>query len=567
MKHTNYVLGIIGLALGLCCCVGSVFASEAEKKFSEPTPQDQYEAKEVRGWTVMVHPELIGEHRDLGDRALDLLDSKLLDICRMVPEPALSKLKEVPIYLEDDCPVCKAACFHPNVQWLTANGHIAEKEKTVELCNAEYFIRTIETQPSMVLHELAHAYHNRCLEDGFSNKVVKAAFDHAMESKQYEKVLHYRGREIKAYATTNQMEYFAEISESWFGTNDFYPFVRVELIKHDPQGALMLCKVWGNEVPDLLKKTLETTENNQQQDEISTICDCEKELNMPVCAAAEPEAEKSPTEELLWPDGAPGALGDEEKDCPKLIWSLPPKEIATGAAVVVCPGGGYGHLAMGHEGADIIRWLNSIGVAAFVVDYRHSGKGYSHPAPLQDVQRAIRTVRSRADEFGIQSDHIGVMGFSAGGHLASTAGTHFDAGDPDATDPIAKLSCRPDFMILCYAVIAFGEDCTHYGSQYNLLGKDAPEELIRQFSNEKQVTENTPPTFLWHTDEDTVVPSENSVKFYLACREKGVPAEMHIFRKGRHGIGLAPGFEGNDQWPELCRSWMKNMGFLTVDEK
>jgi acetyl esterase/lipase len=269
-----------------------------------------------------------------------------------------------------------------------------------------------------------------------------------------------------------------------------------------------------------------------------------------------------PAEELLWPGGAPGAKGDQANDRPKLIIYLPDQAKATGAAVVVCPGGGYGHLAMGHEGNDIGIWLNSFGVAAFVCDYRHRGKGYGHPAPLQDAQRAMRTVRARCKDFHVDAGRIGIMGFSAGGHLASTAATHFDAGDPNSGDPIERVSCRPDFAILCYAVIAFNEPYTHNGSQKNLLGEDAAAELVNSLSNEKQVTSNTPPTFLWHTSEDTAVPPENSIVFYTALRRAGVPAELHIFSRGRHGLGLAADTPGTSAWPNLCQNWLKTQGLL-----
>lgn len=271
--------------------------------------------------------------------------------------------------------------------------------------------------------------------------------------------------------------------------------------------------------------------------------------------------------EPLWPDGAPGSLGDEAKDKPQLMISLPAKEEATGAAIVICPGGGYGHLAMDHEGKQIALWLNSFGVAAFICDYRHRGKGYGHPAPLQDVQRAIRIVRSRASEFGVRPDRIGVLGFSAGGHLASTAATHFDSGKADSQDKIEQASCRPDFACLCYAVIAFNEPFSHKGSQRNLLGADASEELLRKFSNEKQVTDETPPTFLWHTNEDGGVPPQNSVVFYEQLKARKIPAEMHIFEKGRHGLGLARDIPGTNLWPQLFEAWMKNRGLLAAAQK
>jgi len=275
---------------------------------------------------------------------------------------------------------------------------------------------------------------------------------------------------------------------------------------------------------------------------------------------AAPAAE--PKVELLWPNGAPGAKGDTPNDKPTLIVCLPEPSQATGAAVVVCPGGGYGGLAMDHEGRQIAQWFNSMGVAAMILDYRHRNKGYGHPAPLLDAQRAIRTVRARAAEWNVDPVKIGIMGFSAGGHLASTAGTHFDKGDPQAEDPVQRASCRPDFMILCYPVIMFGEKWTHVGSQKNLLGENPDAELVRSLSNEKQVTADTPPTFLFHTDEDNGVPPENSVEFYLALRRAGVPAELHIFQQGRHGLGLAANTPGTSLWPKCCEEWMRNRGLL-----
>ena len=267
-------------------------------------------------------------------------------------------------------------------------------------------------------------------------------------------------------------------------------------------------------------------------------------------------------EMLLWPDGAPGALGDEAKDKPRLIAYLPAEEKANGAAIVICPGGGYGHLAMGHEGHEIGRWLNSIGVAGFIVDYRHRGKGYGHPAPLQDAQRAIRMVRTRAKEWNVNPERVGILGFSAGGHLASTAATHFDEGEKEAKDPIQRASSRPDFAVLCYAVIAFNEPYTHRGSQRNLLGNDPDAELVKSLSNEKQVTPQTPPVFLWHTTEDRAVPPQNSAHFYLACVKNKVPAELHIYEKGRHGVGLGKGIPGTEDWSKACEDWMRGRGLL-----
>jgi len=275
-------------------------------------------------------------------------------------------------------------------------------------------------------------------------------------------------------------------------------------------------------------------------------------------AAAEPKVE------LLWPDGAPGAKGTAEGDRPSLTIYPAPPEKATGAAVVICPGGGYGHLAVDHEGHQIAQWLNSFGVAGFIVKYRHSasGAGYHHPVPLQDAQRAIRTVRSRAQEWGVDPGRIGIIGFSAGGHLASCAATHFNAPFGAPKDPIDRASCRPDFAILVYPVISFVEPFTHAGSRKNLLGANADKVLVEKMSSEKQVTPQTPPTFLIHTWEDKVVPAENSIAFYLALRQAKVPAEMHIFLKGPHGFGLGPKLEGASAWPGLCRKWMEESGFL-----
>lgn len=270
-----------------------------------------------------------------------------------------------------------------------------------------------------------------------------------------------------------------------------------------------------------------------------------------------------PKRELLWPDGAPGAKGDAENDKPVMTIYLADGPNKTDCAVVVLPGGGYGHLALDHEGVQIAKWYNSFGVSAFVVEYRHRGKGYAHPAPIQDAQRAIRIVRANAQQFGVSPDKIGVMGFSAGGHLASTAATHFDAGDADATDPIQKVSCRPDFAILCYPVIAFDQPFTHKGSQNNLLGENADKELVKSLSNETQVTSETPPTFLFHTSEDTGVPPQNSVVFYEALQTAKVPAEMHIFAKGRHGVGLAANIPGTSAWPKLCETWLAGLGMLS----
>ena len=259
---------------------------------------------------------------------------------------------------------------------------------------------------------------------------------------------------------------------------------------------------------------------------------------------------------VLWPGGAPGAVGDEEADRPTLTVYLPPAERAVPTGVVVCPGGGYAKLAMDHEGRQVAEWLNSLGVAAFVLKYR-LGPRYRHPAPLEDAKRALRLVRARAGEFRIAPDRIGVWGFSAGGHLASTLATHFDAGNPAAADPVERVSCRPDFAILAYPVISFATEYAHKGSRRNLLGDNPDPALVENLSNEKQVTAQTPPTFLFHTNEDQGVPAENSVLFYLALRRAGVPAELHIYERGRHGVGLAPNDPVLSSWPQRLADWLR----------
>jgi acetyl esterase/lipase len=216
---------------------------------------------------------------------------------------------------------------------------------------------------------------------------------------------------------------------------------------------------------------------------------------------------------------------------------------------------------MTYEGNDVAVWLNTLGISAIVLDYRHSGRGYRHPAPLEDAQRAIRTLRSKAAEWRLDTHKIGILGFSAGGHLASSAGTHFDAGKTDAADPIERLSCRPDFMVLIYPVITLTEPSTHAGSRQNLLGDHPDPKLVESLSNEKQVTPQTPPTFLVSSSEDTVVPSENSVLFYLACTKAKVPAELHIFEKGQHGFGMAMNNPAVS-WTPLCANWFRVRGLI-----
>ena len=218
-------------------------------------------------------------------------------------------------------------------------------------------------------------------------------------------------------------------------------------------------------------------------------------------------------------------------------------------------------LASDHEGEQVAAWLNSFGVAAFVLRYRHRDHA-RHPAPLHDAQRAIRLVRARANEWGVDPERVGILGFSAGGHLASSAGTLFDEGLAGAADKADRQSARPDFMVLVYPVISMTRDFTHQGSKRNLLGEAPERELERLLSTERQVSERTPPTFLVHTTTDEGVPPENSIAFYEALREEGVPAEMHIFAEGDHGFGLAPDDPVLSTWPELCEAWMRREGFL-----
>lgn len=270
----------------------------------------------------------------------------------------------------------------------------------------------------------------------------------------------------------------------------------------------------------------------------------------------------------LYPGKAPLAVGDSTLDAPTLTpYLVPDKKDAAG--VVICPGGGYGSLADDHEGRQVARFLNTHGVHAFVLKYRITGKDRPGPlltAPLLDAQRALRTVRAKAAEYGVDPKKVGVLGFSAGGHLASTAATHFDAGKPDDADPVEKASCRPDFAVLAYPVISFRDDVTHRGSRRNLLGDEPTPEQIAEFSNDEKVTKDTPPTFLFHTDEDTGVLPENAARFYLALKKHKVPAELHVYAAGKHGIGLGkdPKWNGNSlyaaTWPDHLAAWMTVRG-------
>jgi acetyl esterase/lipase len=259
----------------------------------------------------------------------------------------------------------------------------------------------------------------------------------------------------------------------------------------------------------------------------------------------------------LWEKDVPGALGNAEKDIPTLTVFKPAEGKATGGAIVICPGGGYGGLAQ-HEGKDYAEWLAKNGITGFVLKYRLGSGGYRHPVMLGDTARAVRTVRARASEWNIDPKRIGIMGSSAGGHLASTLLTHFDSGNASAEDSIDRQSSRPDLGILCYPVITMVGSATHLGSKKNLLGENPSEDLAKSLSNDQQVTKDTPPTFLWHTYEDTGVVPDNSMFFALALQKNKVPYELHVYEKGKHGIGLASGHP----WTEQCLRWLKLRGFV-----
>lgn len=262
---------------------------------------------------------------------------------------------------------------------------------------------------------------------------------------------------------------------------------------------------------------------------------------------------------VLWENGAPNAKGNAPEDIPVITPFFAPKETATGAAILVLPGGGYQHLASDHEGVKVAEWLNSLGVSAFVLKYR-LGPKYGQPNQLLDAARALRTIRARAKEWNLDEKRIGILGFSAGGHLASTLSTHFDAGKPDSKDEIEKLSSRPDLQILIYPVVTMGE-FTHKGSKKNLLGENPSEELVKLYSNELQVTKETPPAFLIHTMTDTAVPFENSMQYAAALRKNGVPFEFHLYEQGPHGFGLGKNAY-LQSWSARCADWLELRGFI-----
>jgi acetyl esterase/lipase len=265
----------------------------------------------------------------------------------------------------------------------------------------------------------------------------------------------------------------------------------------------------------------------------------------------------------LWPDGAPGALGDSTNDIPTLTSYLPDPTNATGAAMVICPGGAYGHLAP-HEGNDYALWLNQHGVTCFVLKYRLGPRGYHYPAQFQDGQRAMRWVRAHADDYKIDPHRVGTMGSSAGGHLTSMLVTRFDLGDTNSSDAIERQSSRPDIGILCYPVITMGK-FAHGGSKTNLLGTNSSPALIEELSSELQVKTNTPPCFIWTTFEDKTVPMENTLMFAAALRTNHVPFDLHVYQKGGHGQGLGDKknpFANHLPWVEDCLYWLRQQGWV-----
>lgn len=263
---------------------------------------------------------------------------------------------------------------------------------------------------------------------------------------------------------------------------------------------------------------------------------------------------------LLWPNGAPDAKGDQPGDKPQLFVHPAPKDKAVGAAVVICPGGGYGATMMSYEGHEVAEWFSTFGVTGVVLKYRVGQHG-GHPRPLNDVQRAIRYVRANAKKLGVDPDRIGVMGFSAGGHLAASAATLYKDGNKESDDPLGRVSTRPNFAVLAYPVITMTDPHTHAGSRRNLLGEKPDDASVKAMSLETRVTKNTPPVFLFHTTTDNVVPVENSLLFFAACRAAGVPAELHVYRTGPHGVGLFR-HEATKAWPGQLKDWMKHLGVL-----
>lgn len=256
----------------------------------------------------------------------------------------------------------------------------------------------------------------------------------------------------------------------------------------------------------------------------------------------------------IWQNVPPAAAAGFESDLPYLT---PYLVEGSRQAMIVFPGGGYEHLA-DHEGGPIAQWLNDHGISAFVLTYRIAP--HKQPAALLDARRAVRYVRSHAEVYGIDADKIGILGFSAGGHLAAMTGVAFEEGDPESSDPIEQVSSRPDLMVLCYPVITM-QDFTHAGSRHHLLGEAPTQALIDQFSAEQRVTSETPPAFIWHTADDQAVPVENSLQMALALGRYAIPYELHVFQKGRHGLGLALDEPDVAVWTDLCMTWLRKQGW------
>ena len=274
----------------------------------------------------------------------------------------------------------------------------------------------------------------------------------------------------------------------------------------------------------------------------------------------------------LWPNGTPGEVVSPKPEEifegkrvryvsePTLTVYLPTKETNTGIAVVICPGGGYAMEAMDHEGYEVGEFLQAHGIAGIVLKYRLP---YGHSEiPLQDAQQAMRMVRLHAEEWSVDPKKVGIAGFSAGGHLASTLSTHYDSGNKDSKNPVEKLGSRPDFSILLYPVVTFKEEWGHMGSRVNLIGNTNDWKIIQNFSNELQVNSQTPPAFIALADDDAGVKPRNSIEYYMALKREGVPAELHIFKEGGHGFGMHKTGKAHDQWPLMVVEWMKAMKYI-----
>lgn len=301
----------------------------------------------------------------------------------------------------------------------------------------------------------------------------------------------------------------------------FYLIVVVGMLQFSfIQGQKSLIPIWGEEMP-----------NHKKSDEVET-----------------------------YPVTKSGILKIENIQIPTLEVFQPTKPNRNGKAVIICPGGGYHGVAYDWEGVAVAKWYNSKGITAFVLKYRMPNSAsvkVSYEAPLQDAQRAIRYVRFNSEKFGIEKDQIGIMGFSAGGHLASTLGTQFNKPNNFEESAIDKVSARPDFMVLVYPVVTMKNDYTHNGSKKSLLGEEPSEDLVREFSNELQVTENTPPTFIIHASDDKAVPVENSLQLYKSLNDAGVSTEMHIYPYGGHGFALAIGKGRLQSWIDGLGDWLE----------